>query len=113
MHIFTGAGPSPPSQFKVEKSEHYLLVTWRPPTLDINGRSNGYLVTGYSLICDNIPVHASKGGNQYIQQVLLEANTNEPHTVTICTKSEEGVVSTDETAQYIPITAKYSVCSCM
>ena len=112
MHIrYIGTRPSPPSQLNVEKSGHCLLVTWRSPTLDVTGRSNGCLVTGYSLLCDSIPVHTNttKETSQYTKQVLLEVNTNIPHTVTICTMSEEGVASTEVTVQYDPVSIKYSV----
>ena len=81
-----------------------LLLTWRSPSVDINGLTNGYVISGYSVLCDGVrKVNVTSNTTR----VLLDGiNPQEPHTLSICTTTEEGPTSQLVTIQhtgYTPI----------
>ena len=76
---------------------------WKPPALDDNGRSNGFLVTGYTVTCDGVKVKATEFNGPKDRQVLLvEVDPQESHMLSICTRSSEGISSIVIMEQYTP-----------
>ena len=99
--------PAPPTNFRVEQLArgNALLIAWKPPSLDENGQSNSFEITGYRINFDDF--HKVDIIQPTDDHVILEGiNPYEPHSFSICTTSKEGPSSELVTLQYtghIPI----------
>lgn len=54
--VFSSAFPNAVSKLHTEMTENGVIVKWRPPATNEQGCSNGVQVTGYTVLCDGLPL---------------------------------------------------------